>query len=300
MRHRHGLRKLNRTSEHRLAMLRNMCNSLLHARGDQDHAAQGQGTAPRRRAADHARQGADAGQPAPGLRPPARPRHRHQAVRRAGPALQGAPGRLHAHPEDGLPRRRQRADGVRRAGRPARAGRGREPTTAEKRRSQCAPRRQRRAGPAGVDPASCAGMPEPLLRISQPDEEVRRRTVVDDLSLEIAPGECLGVIGPNGAGKTTTIRMLPGPHRRPTAARSRPSACRCPQRVREAKKRDRRRARQFDSLDPDFSCAENLRVYGRYFGLPRAHDRRARAEAARVRRAAVARPTPGRASCRAA
>ena len=29
MRHRHGLRKLNRTSAHRLAMLRNMCNSLL-------------------------------------------------------------------------------------------------------------------------------------------------------------------------------------------------------------------------------------------------------------------------------
>ena len=29
MRHRHGLRKLNRTSAHRLAMLRNMTNSLL-------------------------------------------------------------------------------------------------------------------------------------------------------------------------------------------------------------------------------------------------------------------------------
>ena len=29
MRHRHGLRKLNRTSSHRLAMLRNMSNSLL-------------------------------------------------------------------------------------------------------------------------------------------------------------------------------------------------------------------------------------------------------------------------------
>jgi len=29
MRHRHGGRKLNRTSAHRLAMLRNMCNSLL-------------------------------------------------------------------------------------------------------------------------------------------------------------------------------------------------------------------------------------------------------------------------------
>jgi large subunit ribosomal protein L17 len=29
MRHRNGLRKLNRTSEHRQAMLRNMCNSLI-------------------------------------------------------------------------------------------------------------------------------------------------------------------------------------------------------------------------------------------------------------------------------
>ena len=29
MRHRQGLRKLNRTSSHRLAMLRNMCNSLI-------------------------------------------------------------------------------------------------------------------------------------------------------------------------------------------------------------------------------------------------------------------------------
>ncbi len=30
MRHGHGLRKLNRTSSHRLAMLRNMANSLIH------------------------------------------------------------------------------------------------------------------------------------------------------------------------------------------------------------------------------------------------------------------------------
>jgi large subunit ribosomal protein L17 len=29
MRHRHGLRKLNRTSAHRQAMLRNLCNALL-------------------------------------------------------------------------------------------------------------------------------------------------------------------------------------------------------------------------------------------------------------------------------
>ena len=33
---------------------------------------------------------------------------------------------------------------------------------------------------------------------------------VDDLDLEIAPGEVFGFLGPNGAGKTTTIRMMIG------------------------------------------------------------------------------------------
>ncbi len=33
---------------------------------------------------------------------------------------------------------------------------------------------------------------------------------VDDLSLDVAPGEVFGFLGPNGAGKTTTIRMLTG------------------------------------------------------------------------------------------
>lgn len=33
---------------------------------------------------------------------------------------------------------------------------------------------------------------------------------VDDLSLELRPGEIFGFLGPNGAGKTTTIKMLTG------------------------------------------------------------------------------------------
>jgi ABC-2 type transport system ATP-binding protein len=37
-----------------------------------------------------------------------------------------------------------------------------------------------------------------------------RFTAVDDVSLEVAPGEIHGFLGPNGAGKTTTMRMIAG------------------------------------------------------------------------------------------
>jgi len=108
-------------------------------------------------------------------------------------------------------------------------------------------------------------MPTPIFRIRNLRKAFGDNTVVDDLSLEIQPGECLGVIGPNGAGKTTTIRMclgLVGPDGGQIEAFGLP----IPQQVREAKKR-MGVVTQFDSLDPDFTCAENLRVYGRYFGL---------------------------------
>ncbi|HEY2561817.1 MAG TPA: ATP-binding cassette domain-containing protein [Caldimonas sp.] len=111
-------------------------------------------------------------------------------------------------------------------------------------------------------------MPEPLLRVSQLRKKYGDTVVVDDLSFEIAPGECLGVIGPNGAGKTTTIRIclgLTGADGGTIEA----FGMALPERVREAKKRIGV-VTQFDSLDPDFSCAENLRVYGAYFGLARA------------------------------
>jgi len=108
----------------------------------------------------------------------------------------------------------------------------------------------------------------PLLRVDKLVKRYNGSTVVDDLSLAIQPGECLGVIGPNGAGKTTTIRMclgLVGPDAGEIEAFGLP----IPRAVREAKKRIGV-VTQFDSLDPDFTCAENLRVYGRYFGLPAA------------------------------
>jgi lipooligosaccharide transport system ATP-binding protein len=89
--------------------------------------------------------------------------------------------------------------------------------------------------------------------------------VVRDLSFDIAPGECLGVIGPNGAGKTTTIRMCLGQ----TAPDSGSITALGLQMPRDARaiKAQLGVVTQMDTLDPDFTCAENLLVYGRYFGM---------------------------------
>ncbi|MHB1663720.1 MAG: LPS export ABC transporter ATP-binding protein [bacterium] len=38
----------------------------------------------------------------------------------------------------------------------------------------------------------------------------KKRTVVNDISLEITTGEITGLLGPNGAGKTTTFNMISG------------------------------------------------------------------------------------------
>jgi lipooligosaccharide transport system ATP-binding protein len=108
----------------------------------------------------------------------------------------------------------------------------------------------------------------PLLRVRGLGKRYGDVAVVAYLDFELAAGECLGVLGPNGAGKTTTIRMCLG-QVAPDDGTIEAFGLPIPQRVREAKLRIGV-VTQFDSLDPDFSCVENLRVYGRYFGLPAA------------------------------
>jgi ATP-binding cassette ChvD family protein len=49
-----------------------------------------------------------------------------------------------------------------------------------------------------------------VLRLEGVTKGYGGRTLIDDLSLEIVPGEILGITGPNGAGKTTLFRMILG------------------------------------------------------------------------------------------
>ena len=89
--------------------------------------------------------------------------------------------------------------------------------------------------------------------------------VVRCISFTVPQGQCFGLLGPNGAGKTTTIKMILG--QSPLTAGvltvfgqplpDRASAVRARTGV----------VPQEDDLDPDFTIAENLRVYASYFGL---------------------------------
>ncbi len=96
-------------------------------------------------------------------------------------------------------------------------------------------------------------------------------TAVDGIDVEVRPGEAFGFLGPNGAGKSSTMRMV---------------ACVSPRTGGELRVLGMDpdvdgpaiRARigvvpQSDILDEELSVRENLQVYGRYFGLSRAHVR---------------------------
>ena len=49
-----------------------------------------------------------------------------------------------------------------------------------------------------------------MLQISHLTKTYGKKNAVDDLSLEIRPGEIYGFIGHNGAGKTTTMKAVAG------------------------------------------------------------------------------------------
>ncbi|TFC92107.1 MULTISPECIES: ATP-binding cassette domain-containing protein [Cryobacterium] len=111
-------------------------------------------------------------------------------------------------------------------------------------------------------------MPEPVIVAQNLVKKYKDFAAVAGVSFEVAPGESFGLLGPNGAGKSTTMRMVGAvstrtggdlrvlgldPNRHGPEIRSRLGV-----------------VPQADNLDTELRVRENLLVYGRYFGLPRA------------------------------
>ncbi|MDJ0376329.1 ABC transporter ATP-binding protein [Cryobacterium sp. PH31-L1] len=116
-------------------------------------------------------------------------------------------------------------------------------------------------------------MPEPVIATQNLVKSYQVKSssdfvAVDGISFEVAPGESFGLLGPNGAGKSTTMRMIGAvstrtggdltvlgldPNRYGPEIRSQLGV-----------------VPQENNLDMELKVRENLLVYGRYFGLPRA------------------------------
>ena len=90
---------------------------------------------------------------------------------------------------------------------------------------------------------------------------------VDSLDFEVEPGCCYGLVGPNGAGKTTTMKMIYCISE-PTSGSLRVFGLDVLSHPRRIKAR-LGVVPQENNLDPDLSTCQNLRVYARYFGIPR-------------------------------
>jgi lipooligosaccharide transport system ATP-binding protein len=92
-------------------------------------------------------------------------------------------------------------------------------------------------------------------------------TAVNSIDFSVPQGKCFGFLGPNGAGKTTTLRMILGVTPK-TGGDLTVFGLGVPEHSRQIRERIGV-VPQADNLDPDFSVAENLQVYGSYFGLGR-------------------------------
>jgi len=118
-----------------------------------------------------------------------------------------------------------------------------------------------------VLPGLAAGGRDRVLAVQGLVKRYGGNEVVRGLSFQIRRGECFGLLGPNGAGKTTTLRCCLGLIE-PDAG----TIELCGEPVPKAARAARVRVGvvpQMDNLDPDFTVAENLLVYGRYFAIDR-------------------------------
>lgn len=92
---------------------------------------------------------------------------------------------------------------------------------------------------------------------------------VDGIDFSVAPGESFGVLGPNGAGKSTTMRMIGATLLRTSGELS--ILGKDPSIDGPAIRAHLGVVPQQDNNDTELTVAENLYIYGRYFGLPRSY-----------------------------
>jgi len=107
-----------------------------------------------------------------------------------------------------------------------------------------------------------------VLSIEKLRKSYGKRSVLQDLTLNIWPGEIYGLLGPNGAGKTTTINIICNLLRADSGAIAIDN-----QSVSEATKKLIGVAPQENLLYKTLSCEENLNFYARIYGL-KAQQRR--------------------------
>lgn len=91
-------------------------------------------------------------------------------------------------------------------------------------------------------------------------------TAVEDLSLEIPPGEIFGFLGPNGAGKTTTVKLLTG-LMRPTSGSAAVAGYDIQREPMQAK-RSLGLIPDEPFIYPKLTGAEFLRFSGNLYGVP--------------------------------
>ena len=99
---------------------------------------------------------------------------------------------------------------------------------------------------------------------------------VDDVSFSVNEGEVFGWLGPNGAGKTTTIRMLLG-LLHPTSGSTYVLGYNSATQTKAMHGVVGYMSQQFTLYD-DLTAAENIRFYGRIYGLSRKELRARQAE----------------------
>jgi lipooligosaccharide transport system ATP-binding protein len=101
-------------------------------------------------------------------------------------------------------------------------------------------------------------------------------TAVDEIDVEVRPGEAFGFLGPNGAGKSSTMRMI-GCVSPVTSGDLRIFGLDPAVHGREIRSRIGV-VPQADQLDMELTVEENLIIYGRYFNLSRRQCRERAAE----------------------